>query len=153
MRARSDPSYVGRFQRLYSTYRTPFALLAVFAGVLVVFALIPTSQNVSARGPASSAEPTPGPHECVVCGVDKTCDATTGQCIFLDHTPLPCVESAKYDEKAGFCLPEGVPAAPAQVGSADGVRPPSTPRAPRIRQPRRAGNSQDSGTTVIDRSR
>ena len=33
--------------------------------------------------------------------------------MFLDHTPLPCVKSATYDERAGFCLPEGIPEAPA----------------------------------------
>jgi hypothetical protein len=151
MRARSETTPIGRIQRLSRTYKTPFAMLVVFAGLLLVFAFVPTKGNVSARGPITSAEPTPGPHECVVCGVDKTCDARTGQCIFIDHTPLPCVESAKYDDKAGFCLPEGVPAAPAQqIAPADGVRPPSTPRPPRLRQPRRAGST---GTTVIDRSR
>ncbi len=145
MRARSDASLLTRLQRLSRTYTTPFALLAVFVALLVVFAFSPTPKNVSARGPLSSSEPTPGPHECVVCGVDKTCDARTGQCVFIDHTPFPCVESAHYDDKAGFCLPEGVPAAPAaQVNSqpgAGGVRTPTPPRAPRIRQPRRAGGA------------
>jgi hypothetical protein len=29
--------------------------------------------------------------------------------MFVKATPLPCVESAKFDEKAGFCLPVGAP--------------------------------------------
>lgn len=137
MHTRSDASLLEKLQLLSRTYRTPFALGAVFVGLIVAFAVAPRSNNASVRGPQSTAEATPGPHECVVCGVDKQCDPRTGQCIFMDHTPLPCVESAHYDDKAGFCLPEGVPAAPAQLNPA-GVRTPSPPRLPSIRKPRRA---------------
>jgi hypothetical protein len=142
MRARSDTSPLARLQRLSRTYKTPFALLGVFVAMLVIFAVAPKPRSASARGPLSSSEPTPGPHECVVCGVDKTCDARTGQCIFMDHSPLPCVESAHYDDKAGFCLPEGVPAAPVEQVNTQpnpGVRTPSPPRAPRVRPPRLPG--------------
>ena len=121
---------------LAATYRTPFALGAVFAGLIALFAVAPHPHNTSARAPESTAEPTPGPHECVVCGVDKDCDPRTGQCIFIDHTPLPCVQSATYDAKAGFCLPEGAPAAPVVQNPVAGVRTPTPPRIPpRLRVP------------------
>jgi hypothetical protein len=29
--------------------------------------------------------------------------------VFVKPTALPCVESARFDEKAGFCLPTGAP--------------------------------------------
>jgi len=138
MRSRSDPTLLEKLRALAATYRTPFFLLCVFAGLLIVFAVAPHPKSASARAPQSTAEATPGPHECVVCGVDKECDPRTGQCIFIDHTPLPCVESANYDTKAGFCLPEGVPAAPppaSDVNQPGVVRPPTTPRPPRMRLP------------------
>lgn len=137
MRSRSDASLLEKLRQLSRTYRTPFALGSVFVVLLVVFAVAPRPTSVSARSPASTAEATPGPHECVVCGVDKECDPRTGQCIFIDHTPLPCVQSATYDAKAGFCLPEGVPAAPAaqNPNPANGVRTPTPPRAPNMRLP------------------
>jgi hypothetical protein len=137
MRARSNPSPLETLKRLSRTYKTPFALGAVFVALIVIFAIAPRTKSVSARGPQSTAEATPGPHECVVCGVDKQCDPRTGQCIFIDHTPLPCVASSHYDDKAGFCLPEGVPAAPAAVNpAANGVRTPTPPRLPNLRRPR-----------------
>jgi len=137
MRSRSNPSLLDTLRRLSTTYKTPFALAAVFAALIVVFAIAPRPKSASARAPQSTAEATPGPHECVVCGVDKQCDPTTGQCMFIDHTPLPCVASSNYDAKAGFCLPEGVPAAPAPQNSAPsaGVRTPTPPREPIMRLP------------------
>jgi len=135
MRSRSDPSLLTKLQQLATTYTTPFALGGVFVALVVVLALAPHPRNASARAPQSTAEATPGPHECVVCGVDKECDPRTGLCVFIDHTPLPCVESATYDAKAGFCLPEGVPAAPAAANPAAGVRTPSPPRVPNMRLP------------------
>ena len=93
------------------TFRTPLWLGAVFIGLLVLFALTPDPKTASGAS-EPSAEPTPGPHECVVCPIDQRCDAKSGQCKFLDHTPLPCVKTATYDERAGFCLPESVPDAP-----------------------------------------
>jgi hypothetical protein len=44
-----------------------------------------------------------------VCGIDQQCDPASGRCVFVKPTPLPCVESAKFDEKSGFCLPTGAP--------------------------------------------
>jgi len=92
-------------------FRTPLWLGVAFVALLVVFALTPDPKSASGAS-EPSAEPTPGPHECVVCPIDQRCDAKSGQCRFLDHTPLPCVKTATYDEKAGFCLPENVPEAP-----------------------------------------
>ncbi len=139
MRSRSDASLLDNLRRLSATYRTPFVLGAVFVVLVAVFAVAPHPRSASARAPQSTAEATPGPHECVVCGVDKECDPRTGQCIFIDHTPLPCVESANYDSKAGFCLPEGVPQAPTVAanpsGGTSGVRTPSPPRIPNMRLP------------------
>jgi len=145
MRARSDPSLLDKLLRLSATYRTPFALGAVFVGLVVVFAFAPRPHNASARAPESTAEATPGPHECVVGGVDKECDPRTGMCVFINHTPLPCVESATYDAKAGFCLPDGVPAAPAAQNPGAGVRTPSPPRIPNMRLP---GFGRDGGGSV-----
>jgi hypothetical protein len=133
MRAGSSTSLLDRIKQLSATYRTPFALGGVFIALVVVFAIAPHPRSASARAPSSTAEPTPGPHECVVCGVDKQCDPNTGQCEFIDHTPLPCVEGASYDAKAGFCLPEGVPAAPVtqpNTNNFNGVRTPTPPRIP-----------------------
>lgn len=50
--------------------------------------------------------------ECVVCGIDRVCDPGSGQCVFVDATPLPCVKGTKFDERAGFCLPTGELSAP-----------------------------------------
>jgi hypothetical protein len=29
--------------------------------------------------------------------------------MFVESTPLPCVKGTKFDDRAGFCLPEGNP--------------------------------------------
>src|SRR5213078_4522699 len=109
----------------------------VFVALAVLFAVTPSSHTTVARGPESTSEPTPGPHECFVCGIDQECNPSSGQCMFVDHTPLPCVESAHYDDKSGFCLPEGEVQAPAGQGPANGVRTPGPVRVPNVRQPRR----------------
>ena len=112
------------------TFRTPLWLGGVFVALLAVFAATPdpTSGDIAAE---PTSEPTPGPRECVVCPIDQRCDPDSGRCMLVDHTPMPCVESAKFDEKAGFCLPEGVPPAPAApaASTADpgGVRRPAFP--------------------------
>lgn len=121
-----------------SDYRTPLSLAALFLALLVVFAFTPdpTTGDIDASQP--TAEPSPGPRECVACPIDQTCNAS-GQCVFVDHTPLPCVPSAKFDEEAGFCLPEGAPPAPApaateperEVGRG-GVRVPRDNQQPRL---------------------
>jgi hypothetical protein len=100
-------------------FRTPLWLGGVFVGLLIVFALTPDPQSATGAS-EPSAEPTPGPRECVVCPIDQRCDVKSGQCKFLDHTPLPCVKTATYDERAGFCLPESVPAAPVAAETPDG---------------------------------
>jgi hypothetical protein len=148
MRSRSHPSLLDKLFSLSATYRTPFALGGVFVALIIVFAVAPRPHDASARAPQSTAEATPGPHECVVCGVDKECDPRTGECMFINHTPLPCVESATYDAKAGFCLPEGVPAAPAPAagtGAGGGVRTPSPPRVPNMRLPGFGGGGSVGG--------
>ena len=112
-------------------YRTPFWLSVVFAALLLVFALTPDPNDATGAAEPTS-EPTPGPRECVVCPIDQRCNAKSGQCEFIDHTPLPCVKSAKYDDRAGFCLPTGAPAAPASTDEdEDGSeRAPGEPRFP-----------------------
>jgi hypothetical protein len=147
MRSGSNSPLLERLRALSRTYKTPFALGAVFVGLLIVFAVAPRPHNASARAPESTAEATPGPHECVVCGVDKQCDPRTGQCMFIDHTPLPCVESATYDAKAGFCLPEGAPEAPVSVqNQTNTVRTPTPPRAPHMRLPGFKQQNEPSGS-------
>jgi hypothetical protein len=85
-------------------------LAAIFIGLLALFAVTPDpSRNTAGAGPDPTSEPTPGPGECVVCGIDQECDPSSGRCVFVKTTPLPCVENAKFDEKAGFCLPTGAP--------------------------------------------
>lgn len=127
------------------TYRIPFTLGLVFIALLVVFAVTPDPGTGQPEAEAT-AVPTPGPRECVVCGIDETCDPDSGQCKFIDHTPLPCVESARMDERAGFCLPEGAPPAPTSAP----VTEPERPQFPgsiggedRARQPRLPGFGND----------
>jgi hypothetical protein len=91
-------------------YQTPLWLTAGFVVLLALFAVTPDPARSSADdGAAATSEPTPGPGECVICGIDQECDPSSGRCMFVKATPLPCVESAKFDEKAGFCLPTGAP--------------------------------------------
>jgi hypothetical protein len=87
-------------------------LTAAFLVLLTVFAFTPEPTRTASEttDERTSVEPTPGPHECVVCDIDKTCDPDSGRCIFVDATPLPCVEGARFDREAGFCLPTGTPA-------------------------------------------
>jgi hypothetical protein len=86
-------------------YRLPLLLSVVYLGVIALVALVPAPSRDVARGEAT---PTPSerPAECFVCGIDKECDPDTGRCVFTSPTPLPCVEGTKFDERAGFCLPE-----------------------------------------------
>ncbi len=98
-------------------YQTPLWLSAVFIALLTLFALTPDpGPSASELGADETAEPTTAPGECVVCGIDQRCDPKSGRCVFVKATPLPCVEGAEFDEKAGFCLPTGAPTAPPTVG-------------------------------------
>jgi hypothetical protein len=117
------------------TFRTPLWLGGLFIVLLGVFAVTPdpTSGDLDAAEPTS--EPTPGARECVVCPIDQQCDPDSGQCMFVDHTPWPCVKSAKMDEQAGFCLPEGAPPAPAAVSTTRPGRIPGPDFPPGIRDP------------------
>jgi hypothetical protein len=90
-------------------YQTPLWLAAIFIGLLALFAVTPDPARTAAKEPDTASEPTPAPGECVVCGIDQQCDPSSGRCVFLKNTPLPCVEHAEFDEKAGFCLPTGAP--------------------------------------------
>ena len=91
-------------------YQTPLWLAAGFIALLALFAVTPDpARSAGDDGPAQTSEPTPGPGDCVICGIDQECDPSSGRCQFVKATPLPCVESAKFDEKAGFCLPTGAP--------------------------------------------
>lgn len=129
MAAHSPPD--DRHGRVHA-YRTPLSLTAVFAALLLIFAVTPDPDAASGAVEPTS-EPTPGPRECVVCPIDQQCDAKSGQCEFIDHTPAPCVKTARYDDKAGFCLPTGAPAAPApsdQDEDEERGRVPGQPRFP-----------------------
>jgi hypothetical protein len=56
------------------------------------------------------------------------------------------VKSAKFDEEAGFCLPEGAPPAPAPVVTSEDDRQPRQPGTGRsrvARQPRLPGFGND----------
>ena len=90
-------------------YQTPLWLAAIFIGLLALFAVTPDPARTATNEPDTASEPTPAPGECVVCGIDQQCDPGSGRCVFLKSTPLPCVEHAEFDEKAGFCLPTGAP--------------------------------------------
>ncbi len=93
-------------------YQTPLWLTAAFLALLTLFALTPDPTRVTSdAGPGPTSEPTRGPRECVVCGIDQQCEPSSGRCLFINATPLPCVQGAEFDEKAGFCLPTGVPTA------------------------------------------
>ncbi len=133
---------------LAKAYRTPLWLAAVFVVLLGVFAITPDPTTASSADAEPTTEPTPGPRECVVCPIDQRCDAKSGKCVFIKHTPLPCVKTAKFDDKAGFCLPEGVAPAPAPSIDPD-AREPAFPGGiggdSRDRQPRLPGfgNSRD----------
>ncbi len=105
-------------RKRFRAHRTPLWLTAIFGALLVIFAITTDPQSATGASEPTS-EPTPGPRECVVCPIDQRCDAKSGQCVFIDHTPLPCVKSAKFDERAGFCLPTGVPAPPAAATDED----------------------------------
>ena len=137
------------FREWAKAYRTPVALVAVFIALMVVFAVTPDPRAASANDnvDTTATETTTGPHECVVCSIDKMCDPGSGQCVFIDHTPPPCVKSAKYDDDAGFCLPTGAPAAPAvssnTTGGTGSEFPPGIVRR-RPRQPRN-NNNNDNG--------
>jgi hypothetical protein len=124
------------------TYRIPFTLGLVFVALLLVFAVTPDPGTGQPEAEAT-AVPTPGPRECVVCGIDETCDPDSGQCKFVDHTPLPCVESAKMDEKAGFCLPEGAPPAPSAAVDPNSPQFPGGIGNDRARAPRLPGFGDD----------
>lgn len=91
-------------------YQTPLWLAAGFIVLLALFAVTPDpASSVADEGSALRSEPTPGPRERVLCGIDQEFDNSSGRCEFVKTTPLPCVKSAKFDEKAGFCLPTGAP--------------------------------------------
>lgn len=90
-------------------YQAPLWLTAAFIVLLTVFALTPDPSPAAHRDDDTATEPTPAPGECIVCGIDQQCDPSSGRCVFIKSTPLPCVEGAKFDEKAGFCLPTGAP--------------------------------------------
>lgn len=93
-------------------YQTPLWLTAAFLALLTLFALTPDPTRTSSGSDAApTSEPTRGPGECVVCGIDQECDPGSGRCEFVKATPLPCVQGAEFDEKAGFCMPTGAPTA------------------------------------------
>jgi hypothetical protein len=97
-------------------YQTPLWLTAVFVGLLALFAVTPDPGRTAAdAGPDRTSEPRRRPGECIVCGIDQECDPASGRCVFVKVTPLPCVETARFDEKAGFCLPVGAPTPPPLV--------------------------------------
>lgn len=114
-------------------YQTPLWLTAAFLALLTLFALTPDPARTSAEDNAGpTSEPTPGARECVVCGIDQECDPDSGRCVFVKATPLPCVQGAEFDEKAGFCMPTGAPTAvplPAlEPEVEENERPPRQPR-------------------------
>jgi hypothetical protein len=113
-------------------YRTPLALTAVLGALLLLFAVTPDPGSSDASAADPTSEPTAGPR-CVVCPIDQRCDPDTGRCEFIDHTPWPCVESARFDEGADQCLPEGAPPAPAAVATAEPGRIPGPAFPPGIR--------------------
>jgi hypothetical protein len=114
-------------------YRTPLALVAVFVALLVVFAVTPDPTSGEASNISPTAQPSPGPNSCPICGIDQDCDPSTNQCRFIKHTPAPCVKTANFDDEAGSCLPVGVVAPPAPVASDTG-RQPRFPRGIRDRR-------------------
>jgi hypothetical protein len=137
-------------------YRTPLWLGALFVVMLALFAVTPDPITATSADADPTAEPTSQPRQCVVCPIDQRCDARSGRCMFVEHTPLPCVKSAKFDEEAGFCLPEGAPPAPAVVN--DGPERPTSEfpggiGGDRARQPRLPGFGNNDDDDRRDRDR
>jgi hypothetical protein len=120
-------------------YRLPLALGAVFIALLAVFAITPDPDLRGANAVEPTSEPTSGPGDCVVCPIDQECDPDSGQCRFIKHTPWPCVKSAKFDDRADQCLPEGAPPAPAPVATTQPGRIPGPVFPPGIGDNRRGG--------------
>lgn len=100
----------------------------VYVLVVALVALVPASRRADVTGTASTPRPIERPADCVVCGIDQTCDPDTGRCVFLESTPVPCIEGTRFDERAGFCLPE--------AGAQPTIAPVATPRPQREREPR-----------------
>lgn len=124
-------------------YQTPLWLAAGFIVLLALFAVTPDpARSAADEGPDPTSEPTPGPGECVICGIDQECDPSSGRCMFIKATPLPCVESAKFDEKAGFCLPTGAPTPVPQPDPTD--EPPTLERQPREPRSRFSEDREDA---------
>jgi hypothetical protein len=100
-------------------YQAPLWLTAGFIILLTLFALTPEPRQTAVETSAdrTSVEATPGPNEFVACDIAKTWDPKSRRCIFVDATPLPCVEGTRFDSKAGFCLPTGTPAVVAPVAT------------------------------------
>lgn len=121
-----------------AAYRTPVWLGGVFVVLLALFAVTPDPAGGGRDSAQPTSEPTPDPRECVVCPIDQRCDPGSGRCVFVEHTPLPCVRSANFDEEAGFCLPEGAPPPPPPVATAEPAdgRVPGPAFPPGIRDPR-----------------
>lgn len=116
------------------TYRIPVLLSVVYVLVIALVALVPASRRADVTGAESTPLPPERPADCVVCGIDQTCDPDTGRCVFVEATPLPCIEGTRFDESAGFCLPEAgaqptiAPAEPTPRGARE-------PRQPRLDLP------------------
>jgi hypothetical protein len=113
-------------RRFTRTFRTALWLGIAYFGVLLLVVLFPTG-----RAGRTSATPQSGPASCPVCGIDHVCDPKTGRCVFVNATPLPCVQGSSYDVKAGFCMPVAQKVAPAPTGDAN-VFPPGIVREPRM---------------------
>lgn len=127
-------------------YGAPLWLTAIFAVVLLGFWVTPDPSSAEQQQADPTSEPTPGPRECVVCPIDQRCDPDSGQCMFIDHTPAPCVKSAKFDDEAGYCLPTGAPPAPVVAATTEPGRIPGPDFPPGIgRQPRQPRGGTGGG--------
>lgn len=63
--------------------------------------------------------------------------------MFVNTTPLPCVQGSSYDAKAGFCMPVAQKVAPAPTTDAN-VYPPGIVREPRAPSLPGFGNNDQS---------
>lgn len=122
----SSISFVYGSPRTRPIFRNTLWIAVAYLAVLLLVALFPPRTASSVRDTTETPEPT-ARADCVVCGIGETCDPESGQCMFVEATPLPCVEGTRFDDKAGFCLPEGRPTiAPPTLAPA--VREPEQPQ-------------------------
>lgn len=129
------PDPESRLARWLRLYQAPLLLSAAFILLLgMAFAFAPARVRSSSgvRTPRPSSEPGSTHQPCPACGIGERCDKATGQCLLEPVTPPPCVEGARFDERAGYCIPDESPR-PARPNQTSAPR--TTPRPSSVETP------------------